>query len=153
LLCYSSMTGPTPLEDRRIRYMGFGIGGIRQLSPLASAIPLVGDYPGTNVALDTNPKVTQLERPVRVSVSDYLFELPVPVLTSSTFYSATYTASLGLNDLTYGSYLSIPVSELGLFLSGSDVEIGTNQPMGYDICEMVTKTQLTTLDVNWAVRF
>ena len=70
LIALASYSPDTPERNDRVKYMGFGIGGTRQVAPgVANTAPLVVAYPGTNAQTDTDPLVTTLERPVRVSGS------------------------------------------------------------------------------------
>jgi hypothetical protein len=143
--------------------MGFGIGGSRQ-SQLSQANnpPMSTHYPGTNVQTDTNGAVVQLERPVRVAGTNsapaypvigetWLYQLPVPVF--NTPYGVTFTAIFGLTDISYGTYLAVPISEIGLFLSDANPLVHTNQLVAYDTFETISKTQLFNLEVNWTVSF
>ncbi len=153
LMSYSSYAPLTPAEDRRVRYIGFGIGGYRQTNlGLSDNPPLSVDYPGANTQTDMQPAVSQIQRPVRVSPGVFLRELPVPTI-SSTFFYAQYSFTLGLTDITYGSYLYMPISEVALYLTDANTAVGTNPIVGYEASEPVLKTQNFTLDVNWAVRF
>jgi hypothetical protein len=70
LIGYSLFVPLTPERDDRIRYMGVGIGGNRQLAlTTANAPPLITAYPGSNAQSDTDPAILTLERPVRISGS------------------------------------------------------------------------------------
>lgn len=153
LMSYSSFVPLTTEEDRRVRYIGFGIGSRSQKQlVVADNPPMSVDYAGTNVQTDMDPGVLALERPVTISAGVYLYELPPPVMSSSQF-SATFSASLGLTDISYGGYTTVPLSEVALYLHGADTAVGDNEPVSYEAFETVSKTQAYTLDVDWAVRF
>lgn len=153
LISYSAYSPLTPVENRRVGYVGFGIGGFRQTNLLvANNPPFSVDYPGTNIQTDMDPGVNALERPVCVTAGVYLAELPPPDI-SSTYYYAKYTLSLGLSDVSFGSYLTVPLSEVALFHSGADPFEPDNQPLSYEAFESLPKTQAMTLDVDWSVRF
>jgi len=153
LLSYSSFSPLTTIEDRRVRYIGFGIGSKNQTQlAIADNPPMSVDYPGTNIQTDMQPTVVALERPVRVSGGVYLYELPVPVVNSGNF-SAKFSFTLGLTDVSYGGYLAVPLSEVAMYLSGATVSVGNNVPVAYEAFETITKTQDYTLDGVWDVRF
>ena len=69
LIAYASFSPDVPESDERIRYMGFGIGGTRQIAPSFADTPPLDDYGpvGGFSQTDVDPTVTRLERPVRVS--------------------------------------------------------------------------------------
>lgn len=152
LISLNSLNPDVPFENNRIRYMGFGIGGYLQTQPsIANNPPMSTDYPGMNTQVDYDLAVSAIERSVRVSTGVYLYELPPP--TFPTPYQAQFTATFGLTDISYGSYLIVPLSEVGLFASGSVVSSSANQLLAYDAFETVPKTQGITLEVNWTVSF
>lgn len=145
-----SSYGPNVVaDDRRLRYVGFGIGGSKQSSALASSAPMSTDYAGTNVQTDVNPGVTQLERPVRLAAGVYLRQWDVPtfpvpncVLLRTTLASA---------DITYGGYSVVPLSEIGLYLSDATVSSGTNTLVAYDTFEPIFKRTGHSIEVVWAI--
>lgn len=71
--------GSNPTEDRRVRYMGFGIGGVKQSaisvinsSPIVDSYGVGADPNATtgneyNAEFPVNPPITTLERPVRIT--------------------------------------------------------------------------------------
>src|SRR5688572_24229521 len=74
LIAYASFSPDVAEDDRRVRYMGLGIGGTRQIAPEFANTPPLTDYgpgavPGTGgfSQTDTDPALVQLERPVRIS--------------------------------------------------------------------------------------
>lgn len=151
LVHYTYFSTPTPGNDQRVMYMGFGIGSRRQGSLLANAAPLSADYPGTNDQLDIDPTVQFLERPVRVQAGQFLAQVSPPVFDVPN--AARYTVVLDKPDVSYGAYLAVPISEIGLFLHGSDPSIGTNPLVAYDTFPDIQKTALFTLEVSWVVSF
>ena len=150
-LVHYAVTPPTVGEDRRVMYMGFGIGGLRQGSVLAGLPPMSTDYPGVNTQLDIDPSVERLERPVRVTGGVFLAQVSPPVFDVPS--SARFTVVLDKTDVSYGSYLAVPLSEIGLFLEGSDIASGTNTLVAYDTFPDIQKTAQFTLEVSWVVSF
>ncbi len=182
LICYSSYTGPTgnPEIDHRIRYMGLGTGGSRQGAlGLANGGVVGTDYPGTNLQTDTNPAVSVLERPVRVSwtggdppstspVYDPLEDTwlgqvaPVTGLTghptaSETSFTRTFSTT-EINGLS-SYYNAVPLSEIGLFHNGADptrpsnAANPTNTYVAYDTFDTIVKTVAVHFEINWTLRF
>lgn len=163
LIAYSSFTPPTPERNDRIRYMGVGIGGNRQLQlGTANSSPIVGPYPGTNVQTDSDAGVTQLERPVRLSGSTdpypgqgadvWLGQLQAPAVhpvTTQTTFSRVFSSS----DISYGPFLSVPLSEIMLFTGNANPNVYNNNGIAYDTFDTLSKTTAFELEVNWTIRF
>lgn len=150
-------------REDRIKYMGLGIGGTRQIAlAVANAVPLVTAYAGTNLQTDTDPTVTKLERPVRVtggaSVFPYVgtdvwlgtIQTP-PVYPTAT--SVTYTRIFSLTDLSYGTYTTVPLSEILLCTDAADPNVYNNTGVAYDTIDTFSKTGAFELEVAWTVRF
>lgn len=163
LIAYRSFSPDTPFREDRIRYMGFGIGGTRQLAlPTANADPLLTVYPGTNVQTDTDPAVSRLERPVRVSGSTTatpgtsgdvwvgLVQTP-PLFPSGT--SVTFRRLFDSLEVSYGIFTSVPMSEIGLFTEAADPQIFDNTLVAYDTFDTLSKTSAFELEVNWTLSF
>lgn len=184
LVSLSSYDPDVIIEDRRIKHIGFGIGGSRQtLSSIANSPPLSTSYPvaqdphGTSGdeykrEFPINPMITSLERPVRITggIGDYLtadptnvwltqvpaprFMVTFPATGEVTFRS---TVDSTKSEMLYDPFIEMPLSEVGLFLSGADV----NSPYNVDPEQLVAyhsfNTQLFTLGVilelTWNVRF
>lgn len=159
----------TPQEDRRVRYMGLGIGGTRQLQlTVANNPPMSVHYPGTNVQTDTDPTVTTLERPVRLSSPGapqpyptynagdvWLGQVQAPAV-HNTPTSVTYSRLFTQAEISYGPFLEVPLSEIGLFLhstSSTYINIYNNTFIAYDTFDTLGKTNAFGLQVNWTVRF
>jgi|SRR6478609_2446792 len=159
--------GPdTPERNDRIKYMGFGIGGTRQVAPgVANAAPLVTAYPGTNLQTDLQPAVTTLERPVRVSGSTTTPASPYsgtdvwlgtiqapPIHTTAT--EVTFRRLFSQTEISYSSYTTVPLSEVMLFTSAAN-PIGQpfNTGVAYDTFDTISKTGAFELEVEWTVRF
>lgn len=172
LLVYQDFIPLTTEQDNRISYMGFGVGGTRQIAPaIADNEPIHSHYPGEAVQTDTQPGVLRLERPVRFGWTTLLPEAPTtiddalvydsedvwlkqvqipthPIATSTRFLMTATSAELN------GSYyLAMPLSEIGLFHRGADVHVYNNSPVAYDTFDTVQKTGLFDLTVSWTIRF
>lgn len=174
-----SMGAGVPVTDDRIRYMGLGIGGNRQVAlGLANASPVGGGvapnhYAGTNVQDDVTPTATTLERPVRVSWSGavptaspydpagdiWMGEVsPVtfPVATTTLFQRLFTTTEIN-GPLSY--YNAVPLSEIALFHNGCDITSPssaanpTNTYVAYDTFDTIVKTVAVEIDFEWELRF
>lgn len=165
-----SSLGPSSFvrtQDTCVRYIGFGIGGTRQTSSSASASPYSDAYPtgyaGTNLQTDIDVTVSGLERPVRVtSAPVFLNEIATP----GTFPAATFTqfiASFSTTDINYGSFTSVPLSEIALFKSSADPTLPNGSAgaypgagghcIAYDTFNTIEKTGLFSIEVRWEWRF
>ena len=177
VITYSSLPTPpavlpvTAEEDRRVRYMGLGIGGTRQLQlAVANNPPMSTHYPGTNAQTDTDPTVTTLERPVRISSPVPSSPQPYPVYaagdvwleqvqapaTHVTATSVTYQRLFTTTEVSYGPFLSVPLSEIGLFLhsnSSNYINIPNNTFLAYDTFDTLSKTNAFSLEISWTIRF
>jgi len=158
---------PAPVITRHqntvIRYIGFGIGGSRQNSSIANSAPFSTDYPGVNTQTDTDLTVTGLQRPVKVTSAPlWVREITAP----STFPTATsvrFTAIFSETDINFGSYASVPLSEIGLFTSAADPALpngasgvypGAGGLMAaYDTFNTIHKSGLFSIEVRWEYRF
>jgi hypothetical protein len=159
--------GPdTPERNDRIKYMGFGIGGTRQVAPgVANVAPMSVAYPGTNLQTDTDPSVTTLERPVRVSGSTtgptdpynpadvWLGTIQAPPI-HNTATQVTFRRLFTQTEVSYSSFTTVPLSEVMLFTSAAN-PIGQpfNTGVAYDTFDTISKTGALELEVEWTVRF
>lgn len=161
LIAYATFSPDVPEEDSRIKYMGFGIGGTRQqVTPVPA--PVGTAYPGTNNQTDTDETITVLERPVRISGSDavtpglagdqWLGTIQAPP-THPIPSQTTFTRLFGQLEISYAPYLSVPLSEIGLFLASSDPENYANTMVAYDTFDTISKTSAFELEVQWTIRF
>lgn len=174
LIDYTSLPSPpavlpvTVEEDRRIRYMGLGIGGNRQLNlSVANTAPMSTNYPGTNNQSDTDPTVTVLERPVRISsvgapvpppysATDVWLGQVVAPATHNTATSTTFTRLFQETEVSYATFLSVPLSEIGLFLhnnSSTYINLPNNTFVAYDTFDTLMKTTAFSLEIDWTIRF
>lgn len=159
--------GPdTPERNDRIKYIGLGIGGTRQVAPgVANVAPMSVAYPGTNLQTDTNPAVTTLERPVRVSGSTtgpsdpynpadaWLGIIQAPPI-HNTASQVTFRRLFTQTEVSYSSFTTVPLSEVMLFTSAA-TPIGQpfNTGVAYDTFDTISKTGALELEVEWTVRF
>lgn len=163
LIAYSSFSPLTTEREDRIRYMGLGIGGNRQQQlGTANSVPIVTAYPGSNAQTDSDATVTILERPVRISGSEdpypgqasdvWLAQVQAPSIhpvASQTTFSRVFTST----QVNYGSFLSVPLSEIGLFTQIADPNVYNNTMIAYDTFDTLSKTAAFELEVNWTIRF
>lgn len=162
----ASAFGPSSFvrtQDTCVRYIGFGIGGARQSNPSAASPPLSVDYAGTNLQTDTDVTVAGLERPVRVTSAPlWMREISTP----GTFPSATSTRFIAVfssADLNYGSYTSVPLSEIALYKSSADPSLPNGSAgaypgagghtIAYDTFNPIEKTGVFSIEVRWDWRF
>lgn len=161
VMAYKAFSPDVVEDTRRIRYMGLGIGGTRQIAPaFADTAPLTDYGPvGAFTQTDTNPALVRLERPVRVSgatgaasPSDaWLGQVQAPPA-HDTATSVTFRRLFTSTDVSYGGYASVPVSEVGLFLSDCDVAFPNNYCVAYDTFDTLSKTAAFELEVIWTLR-
>jgi hypothetical protein len=162
-----------------VKYMGMGIGGDSQAANIAADFPTLNtDYPGQNLQSE-QITVSQLERPIRVSgssgtgaaIGDWMLEVsapPSPVPTTK----VEFVTLFGLSDFHLaGAYPSVPLSEIGLFLSTqtktlswdtvydlanppSFVNVGGRQVLvAYNTFDTITKTTSVSLEIHWEIQF
>lgn len=164
LIAYSSFSPLTTFTDARVRYMGVGIGGSRQLAPVtANSPPLDTAYPGSNTQTDTDPTITSLERPVRLSGSTTVFpaylatdtwvgQVQAPALFPSA-REVTFVRLFTALEISYTPYLTVPLSEVGLFTSDADPHVYNNTAIAYDTFDTLSKTSAFELEVSWTLQF
>lgn len=168
LIAYTD-TGTLATErDDRIRYMGVGIGGTRQLMPsVANDSPLGGAtppnaYAGTNIQTDIDPTVTRLERPVRISGSTdaypglagdiWLGTVQAPAL-HEVSTQVTFKRVFTQLEVSYDIFQTVPLSEIMLFTNAANPEIYNNTGVAYDTFDAISKTDAFELEAVWSIRF
>ena len=157
--------GPdVPQRNDRIKYMGFGIGGTRQVAPaIANVPPMSTAYPGTNAQTDLDPTVIGLERPVRISGSTtpspgsagdvWLGTIQAPAIHTNP-REVTFRRLFSQTEISYSTFLSVPLSEVGLFTSSAvPIGIPAGTPVAYDTFDTISKTGAFEIEVEWTVRF
>ncbi len=164
LISLTSYGPDTPERNDRIKYMGLGIGGTRQVAPtVANAAPLVSAYPGTNGQTDQDPGVTTLERPVRISGTTttppynagdvWLGAVQAPAI-HTVPTEATFRRLFGQTEVSYSTFTTVPLSEIGLFTAAaSPTGVPNNTLVAYDTFDTISKTGAFELEVEWTVRF
>lgn len=154
-------------QDNVIRYIGFGIGGTRQNSADASASPYSDAYPagyaGTNLQTDTDVTVGILERPVQVTAAPlWMREISTPgVFPTST--STRFVAVFSQSDINFGSFTSVPLSEIGIYKGTADPSLPNGSAgvypgagghlVAYDTFDTIHKTGFFSIEVRWEFRF
>lgn len=163
LIAYQSFNPDVPEYNARVRYMGLGIGGTRQIAPdFADTAPLTDYGPvGSYSQTDTDPTLLHLERPVRVSGSSgpatqpgdiWLGQVQAPAQ-HDTPTSTTFRRLFSSTDISYAPYISVPLSEVGMFLSDADPNFKNNSIVAYDTFDTISKTTAFELEVVWTLRF
>lgn len=163
LIAYTSFSPDTPERSDRVKYMGFGIGGTRQSAVnQVATTPISPPYIGSNLQTDTDRSVASLERPVRVSGSgtNYpgvsgdvwlgLIQAPAGHPTATrTEFRRVFTQV----EVSYPPFISVPLSEIGLFTSDANPEGYKNNLVAYDTFDTLTKTSAIQLEVVWTFVF
>lgn len=159
----------TRTRDQVVRYIGFGIGGSRQSNPSAGASPFSdappAGYAGTNTQTDVDVTVGRLERPIRVSGGPdvWLKQISAPGTFDSGNRYTTFIATFGETELSYGSFLSVPLSEIGLYSSSADPTLAnggagaypgpTGHMIAYDNFDPISKSGGVIVEARWQWRF
>lgn len=163
LVSYQGLSPDVTFRDDRVRYMGFGVGGNRQLAlTQANSPPITPPYVGANVQTDTDPLTTTMERPVRILGSTTAY----PGIAGDQWIGAigsadplsiptqvTFRRLFGQAEISYGPYVSVPISEVGLFTSAADPNNHQNTMIAYDTFDTISKTTAFELEVIWTIRF
>jgi hypothetical protein len=159
---FSAGAGFTRAREAVVRYVGFGIGGTRQIAPEAATTPLSDNYPagyaGGNDQTDADVTVTRLERPVKASPAAWLKQIAAPPV-YPTPTSVRWTAFFDEADINLAPVISMPVAEVGLYSSLADPSLpnggtgaypgATNHMLAYDTFQTIYKTGFLSLQVNW----
>lgn len=173
LIAYNTYSPDTYQRNDRVRYIGFGIGGVRQVAPiLADASPIGGSGDpyeassaagiGSNIQTDVDRTVTTIERPVRVTggTSGYpgtggdiwIGQIQAPV-EHATGTSATFRRVFTQQEISYTPFTSVPLSEAMLFTSSADPGFYLNTGIAYDCFDTISKTSAISLEVEWTFNF
>lgn len=180
LIAYSAISpSETTFRDDRIRYMAVGIGGTSQLLSYTTIEPTHAEWqgyagnwgsvvpaPSLPGQEDTDPTVLGLEWPVQVTSGAYYDDVYAP----SSFPGVgivRFTSVLGVNEASFGSFTSVPISEVGLFTKRVDTDLGgaptpplvwpaetyTEKAMvAYNTFDTLSKTPAFTLQFDWEIR-
>jgi hypothetical protein len=172
VMAYQGYDPDTFQQANLPRFMGFGLGGTKQNAfGIAAVAPCLTHYPGTNNNLNIDPDIDRLERPVRI---DWTVDPPSPPTGSPpslvydpgdlwlqevtpvihpTAYTLQWSCTFSETDFSRSTFIAVPLSEIGLFLNGSDPNVYNNTLIAYDTFETITKTENFSIDVTWTVRF
>lgn len=163
LIAYASYSPDVTIRDDRVKYMGVGIGGTRQLqASVANSPPISPPYSGTNIQEDTDVTVTTLERPVRLSGSfanypGVVGDIWIGVLASADPNTVptqvTFKRIFSQTEISYGPFVSVPMSEVGLFTAAADPGNYQNTLIAYDTFDTLSKTTAFDLEVEWTIKF
>lgn len=154
--------GFTRVQNSVVRYVGFGIGGSRQVAPQALTAPLSSAYPsgygGANTQTDDSLVVSRLERPVKTTNSLWLKQVAAPPSFPSAT-SVTWSAMFDAADLNLSPHAQMPISEMGLYSSAADPTQpnggagaypgATGSMIAYDTFTSLYKTGFWSFLVNW----
>lgn len=173
LIAYQSYTPDVAERNDRVRYMGFGIGGTRQLQlPTANSAPIGGPGQpyaaggasgvGANSQTDLDRSVSTLERPVRVSGGSsaypgsggdfWLGQIQAPAEHPSGT-SVLFRRMFLQTEVSYAPFFSVPISEIGLFTSAADPGFYLNTLIAYDTFDTLSKTSAISIEVEWKFSF
>lgn len=173
LISYQSYNPDLPQRDDRVRYMGFGIGGTRQLAAAAANAPPIGGLTGSyaansaagiggNSQTDLDRTVRTLERPVRLTGGSshypgvngdiWLGRIQAPV-EHPTAQQARFRRLFTRDEVSYMPFASVPLSEIGLFTSQADPGFYLNTLIAYDTFDTLSKTTAISIEVEWTFTF
>lgn len=162
LIAFQSFGPDTAVRNDRIKYMGVGIGGTKQVAlPTANSSPISPPYVGNNAQDDATPTVTTIERPVRVSGSTSAYPgiagdawigqiAAPPDLSGGT--EVVFTRVFGESEISYSPYLVVPLSEIMLFTSAANPENYQNTGVAYDTFPTIAKTSAVGIEFKWTIR-
>jgi hypothetical protein len=173
----------THMLDTTIGYMGFGIGGNKQLTNVDTMFPvLAADYPGQETYDKNTPGTQYLERPIKVNGTpgsggsgDWAVPISLPpslVLVGSIYSTVEYvTVVTDLMIALGGAYPEVPISEAALMLYDQPVigqpssafyayssppsYINPSRPtlVAYNNFGTITKTTDIDLEFYWQLQF
>jgi hypothetical protein len=151
-------------EYHRIRYIGFGIGGNRQIAPASLFTnPPLDAFSATFTQGDDDLTVYRLETPVPITTTvgappydqQWLGQVVAPP-TYPNVGHVRYSRLFTELELTFGSYALMPLSEIGLFTNAHryDEEPTTSGSMvAYDTFNTLSKTNAIAIEIEWTLRF
>ena len=172
---FTAHYGDNPI--RVVRYIGVGVGGNKQRANLPSDFPAVNDhYPGQNTFTESLG-VQYLERPVKVSGTPgrsgttgvWMKNVIAPPSFETT--GVTFSSVFAEPDLhLLGAYPSVPLSEIGLFLSSYNAELPWDdvyiisppdyinvatrpRVVAYATFDTLCKTPSVALEFSWIITF
>jgi len=179
VISLSSVDPDVAESPYRVRYMGFGIGGVRQpVGGVADVVPFSVSYPA---GFDTNattghsynkdfvivPDILTLERPVRVTGSAlaypgvfgdvWLVDTPHLFFTHTSAYDLVVHAILDgtAGDVAYAPFTHVPLSEVALFSDEPAVDplVPFSALLTYFSFDPLVLTATRVLEVSWTISF
>ena len=174
-------TYTTPVTDALVQYIGLGIGGNRQLIDIATVYPtLDAHYPGLNVYDETLLTTEYLERPIKVTGTAGVGSSPgvwMSQVTAPPTFTGTPPTTVEFDTLfedtdfhLSASYPSVPLSEIGLFLSSQVASLTSEQVydygaspyintatrpvlIAYNTFNTISKTSSVSFEIRWKLQF
>jgi hypothetical protein len=169
------------VDNSFIKYIGMGIGGNRQTTPIGTYYPtLAAHYPGQSTYDKADLTIKYLERPVKVSgtagvgsasgVWGTLVDAP-PAFSGVALSTTEFLVVFSEADFHLGgAYPSVPISEAGLILSSQQIshtsdsvydyvtppyinDSSRQRIVGYHGFAPITKTSSITLEIRWKIQF
>lgn len=178
LVACTSFSPETPERNDRIKYMQFGIGGNKQTyltmvgsPPISTAYP-AGSDPNMTLGYSYNkeypiyPAISTLERPVRISGGTdpypganpdvWLAQSPSLYTTHPSSYNTAIHTQLrgGAGDIVYGTFIEMPLSEVGLLTDGVGVGIHTaySPIVAYYTFDTILMTPTMDIETIWTLK-
>jgi hypothetical protein len=74
-------------------------------------------------------------------------------VTHTTATETTFIRLFTQTEISYGSFLTVPLSEIMLFTNAADPENYLNNGVAYDTFDTLSKTVAFELQVEWTIRF
>ena len=65
---------------------------------------------------------------------------------------AVFTRVFTQVEVSYSPYITVPLSEIGLFTAAADPEFYLGNPVAYDTFDTISKTSAVELEVEWTIR-
>ena len=159
VLAGGAIEGGDAYTSARVQYMGFGVGGA------------LGTQAGAFTTQVEVVAITEIEDWVKVNSSDYLKQVDAQTSGAGSFpdsYTVKFSALIPEAEVSFTGNqsksgvtvnTSVPISEVGLYLSGADKskdlsqEENTSRLIAYNIFSPVTVTPNIVLRVDWEFRF
>lgn len=170
----------TPFRTDRIKYTALGVGGEQQTVSSTNMRDTTQynypDYPnswgggggsGDPSQTHTDPTVTALEWPVEITSGVY-YDLISQDHTFPDTGIIRLTSVIGVDEVSFGTWTSVPLSEIGLFTQWiDDATVGTGEPpvvwggqatsdkgmIAYNQFPTLHKTDGFVLQIDWELRF
>lgn len=175
LIAFASYGPDVPFSNDRVKYMGFGIGGVHQsLTSVADTSPVVDYYPsGSNTPPSNghaynplfaiNPLVRSLERPVIFTlnsgpavypgVGDNYLAKVIPSFTGTGVVEFLVPVTVGSSQLLFSTFTELPLSEIGLFFNSATQTnaFNTGKLAAYHAFDTLLLTAGLYVEFTWRV--